>query len=197
MFGGSGGVPPRWRRCSQRRSRLRPIRRPPILSRGGDLRVAVPQVPATPDPVVTTLGENWRVAANVCEGLFGLDENWQPAAHAGRTRSNTTTRRNTLTVKLRQGITFHSGAPLTSDDVVASLKRYAGSAGTGAVLKSLVNDISGDGPDTVVFKLTGPTGVVPGLLTLTPAVDHVESLARRAHRRRSRSSSSIAPDPTS
>ena len=138
-------------------------------ARGGDLRVAVPQVPATPDPVVTTLGENWRVASNVCEGLFGLDENWRPEPMLAESFKYDDAA-NTLTVKLRPGITFHSGAPLTSDDVVASLERYAGSAGTGAVLKSLVSNISADGPDTVVFKLTGPSGVVPGLLTLTPAV---------------------------
>ena len=138
-------------------------------SRGGELRVAIPQVPAVPDPVVTTLGENWRVASNVCEGLFGLDENWRPQPMLAESFKYDGAA-GTLTVKLRQGITFHSGAPLTSDDVVASLKRYAGSAGTGAVLKSLVNDISADGPDSVIFKLAGPTGVVPGLLTLTPAV---------------------------
>src|SRR5579872_6013964 len=47
-------------------------------ARGGELRVALPQVPAVPDPVVTTLGTNWLVASNVCEGLFGLDETWRP-----------------------------------------------------------------------------------------------------------------------
>lgn len=74
-----------------------------------------------------------------------------------------------LAVNLGKGIAFHSGAPLTSDDVVASLKRYSGSAGAGAVLKSLVSDISADSPDAV-FTLTRPTGVVLGVLTLTPAV---------------------------
>jgi peptide/nickel transport system substrate-binding protein len=137
-------------------------------ARGGELRVALPQVPAVPDPVVTTLGTNWLVASNVCEGLFGLDETWRPQPMLAQSFAYDEAA-NTLTVKLRQGIAFHSGAPLTSEDVVASLKRYAGSAGTGAVLKSLVSDISADGPDTVVFKLTGLTGVVPGLLTLTPA----------------------------
>jgi peptide/nickel transport system substrate-binding protein len=137
--------------------------------RGGDLRVAVPQVPAVPDPVVTTLGSNWLVAGNVCEGLFGLDDNWRPEPMLAQSFAYDEAA-GTLTVKLRQGVSFHSGAPLTSEDVILSLKRYASSAGTGAVLKSLVSDISADGPDTVVFKLTGPTGVVPGLLTLTPAV---------------------------
>ena len=44
------------------------------------------------------------------------------------------------------------------------------SAGTGAVLKGLTSDIVAEGADTVTFKLTGPTGIIPGLLTLTPAV---------------------------
>ena len=47
----------------------------------------------------------------------------------------------TLTVTLRPGIRFHNGGTMSSADVVASLQRYAGSAGTGAVLKSLVREI--------------------------------------------------------
>ena len=43
-----------------------------------DLRVATSQLPAALDPIVSTLGTNWLVAANACEGLFALDDNWQP-----------------------------------------------------------------------------------------------------------------------
>ena len=138
-------------------------------ARGGTLRVVVPQLPVALDPVVSTLGTNWLVAANVCEGLFGLDEAWQPqpmlAASSAYDPAGPT-----LIVTLRPGIPFHSGAALTSADVVASLTRYAGSAGTGAVMKSLVKEIKADGTDKVVFVLNGPTGIVPGLLSLTPAV---------------------------
>jgi peptide/nickel transport system substrate-binding protein len=133
-----------------------------------DLRISVPQLPAVLDPVVSTLGTNWVVAANVCEGLYGLDDNWQPQLMLAQS-ADYDEKALTLTVKLRDGVKFHSGAPLTADDVVASLNRYRDSAGTGAVLKSLVASIVAAGPDTVVFKLNGPTGVLPGLLTLTPA----------------------------
>ena len=136
---------------------------------GGVLRVAVPQLPAVADPVVTTLGTNWLTAANVCEGLFGLDNNWQPQPMLAQSYRYDD-KAGTLTVTLRPGIRFHSGAPLTPADVVASLARYMHSAGTGAVLHALVSDISESGADAVVLKLNGPTGVVPGLLTLTPAV---------------------------
>jgi peptide/nickel transport system substrate-binding protein len=133
-----------------------------------DLRVALPQLPAALDPVVSTLGTNWLVAANACEGLYALDDSWQPQLMLAQSAAYDETAL-TLTIKLRQGIKFHSGAPLTADDVVASLLRYRESAGTGAVLKALVASIAAPAPDTVVFKLTGPSGVVPGLLTLTPA----------------------------
>ena len=133
-----------------------------------DLRIATPQLPAALDPVVSTLGTNWLVAANACEGLFALDDNWQPRLMLAQS-SHYDEATLTLTVVLRPGITFHSGAPLTSADVVASLSRYRESAGTGAVLKALVASITATAPDTVVFKLNAPTGVLPGLLTLTPA----------------------------
>lgn len=138
-------------------------------ARGGTLRVVIPQLPVALDPVVSTLGTNWLVAANACEGLFGIDRSWQPqpmlAASSAYDPAGPT-----LTVTLRPGIRFHDGGTMTSADVVASLQRYVGSAGTGAVLKSLVKEIRPDGPDKVVFALTGPTGIVPGLLSLTPAV---------------------------
>jgi peptide/nickel transport system substrate-binding protein len=139
-----------------------------LSAAAADLKIATPQLPAVLDPVVSTLGTNWLVAANVCEGLYGLDDNWQPQLMLAESASYDEAAL-TLTIKLRDGITFHSGAPLTADDVVASLNRYRESAGTGAVLKSLVASITTTAPDTVVFKLTGPTGVVPGLLTLIPA----------------------------
>jgi len=133
-----------------------------------DLRIATPQLPAVLDPVVSTLGTNWNVAANVCEGLYALDDNWQPQLMLAESAAYDEPAL-TLTIKLRGRVIFHSGAPLTADDVVASLLRYRESAGTGAVLKSLVASITATASDTVVLKLNGPTGVVPGLLTLTPA----------------------------
>jgi peptide/nickel transport system substrate-binding protein len=135
---------------------------------GADLRISTPQLPAALDPVVSTLGTNWLVAANACEGLYALDDNWQPQLMLAQSAAYDEAAL-TLTLKLRQGIKFHSGATLTSADVVASLSRYRESAGTGAVLKALVSSIEASGPDTVVFKLNAPTGIVPGLLTLTPA----------------------------
>lgn len=134
-----------------------------------DLRIVVPQLPSAIDPTITTLGTNWLVASNACEGLTGLDDNWQPQPMLADSWSYDE-KALTLTFKLRPGIKFHSGATMTPNDVVASLKRYRESAGTGAVLKNLTSDIAAEGPDTVVIKLTGPTGIIPGLLTLTPAV---------------------------
>jgi peptide/nickel transport system substrate-binding protein len=139
-----------------------------LCANAADLRVATPQLPVALDPVVSTLGTNWLVAANACEGLYALDDNWQPQLMLAQSAAYDEATL-TITIKLRQRVKFHSGAPLTADDVVASLSRYRESAGTGAVLKALVSSITASAPDTVVLKMTGPSGVVPSLLTLTPA----------------------------
>ena len=69
-----------------------------------------------------------------------------------------------LTVTLREGLKFQSGADLTSADVVASLERFRESAGIGASFKGVTESIEAVDERTVRFNLTTPTPIVPGLL---------------------------------
>src|SRR5580704_14618529 len=86
-----------------------------LCANAADLRIATPQLPAALDPVVSTLGTNWLVAANVCEGLYALDDNWQPQLMLAESAAYDEAAL-TLTLTLRGGIKFHSGAPLTAND---------------------------------------------------------------------------------
>ena len=78
--------------------------------------------------------------------------------------------------KLRKGVTFHNGKPLTTDDVIASLNFHRGEDSTSAAgpLVAEITDISADGPDTVVVRLKGgnadfPFTVSDYHLTIAPA----------------------------
>ena len=137
--------------------------------RGGTLRVGITQMGPTPDPVVTTFGVNWMTAMNVCEGLFGLDASWtpQPVLTEGIEYSEDGT---SLTLRLREGLTFHSGAPLTAADVVASLERFRSAAGIGASFAGVTEAIEAVDEATVRIDLTTATPIVPGLLSGGQAV---------------------------
>ena len=137
--------------------------------RGGTLRVAISQMAPSPDPVVTTFGTNWMTASVACEGLFAVDANWQPQPMLADSFGYSSDGK-TLTVKLRKGIKFHSGADMTSADAAASLNRFMNAAGIGASLKGVVDSIETPDPATIVFHLKAPTPIVPGLLTITQAV---------------------------
>lgn len=139
------------------------------LQRGGVLRIAISQMAPSPDPVVTTFGVNWATAGVVCEGLFAVDEAWTPQPMLADSFAYSEDGK-TLTVTLRDGLKFHSGAALTSADVVASLDRFRESAGIGAAFKGTVASISAPDAKTVVFSLNTPSPIVPGLLAGTQAV---------------------------
>ncbi len=73
------------------------------------LRVGISQMPPTPDPVVTTFGINWMTSVVACEPLFGIDTSWTPQpmlADASLFSDDGTE----LTITLRDGLTFQSGA---------------------------------------------------------------------------------------
>jgi peptide/nickel transport system substrate-binding protein len=69
--------------------------------------------------------------------------------------------------KLRKGVTFHNGKTVTSDDVVATMNYHMGpdSKSSGKALLAAVSSVKADGPETVVFELSGPNADFPYLLT--------------------------------
>src|SRR4029079_17921034 len=92
----------------------------------------------------------------------GLAKSWESSADG-----------KTLTFHLRDGVTFHSGAPLTSADVKASLDGIMDEANAAVARSSLASVVSVDAPDpqTVVLNLSGPdAGILAGLSTVNVAI---------------------------
>lgn len=63
----------------------------------------------------------------------------------------------TWTFKLRQGVEFHDGKPLSVDDVIASINHHRGedSSSSAKSMVSAISSIRTDGPDRVVVDLSG------------------------------------------
>ena len=72
-------------------------------------------------------------------------------------------------VKLRKGVVFHDGKPLTSADVVYSLLRHKLPA-TASKMKAIAEqfaEVRADGRDEVLVRLTGPNADLPAILAQT------------------------------
>jgi peptide/nickel transport system substrate-binding protein len=92
----------------------------------------------------------------------GLAKSWDASADG-----------KTLTFHLRDGVTFHSGAALTSADVKASLDAIMDESNAAVARSSLASVTSVDAPDanTVVLNLSGPdAGILAGLSTVNVAI---------------------------
>jgi peptide/nickel transport system substrate-binding protein len=75
---------------------------------------------------------------------------------------------DTWTFKIRQGVKFHNGAPLTADDVVYTYKLQANPTGSSNALSAFKGVLTPDGVTkvddfTVQFKLAAPNGNFPYL----------------------------------
>jgi peptide/nickel transport system substrate-binding protein len=74
---------------------------------------------------------------------------------------------NKWVFKIRKGITFHDGRTLTADDVVATINYHIGpdSKSPAKSVLSSITSVKADGPDTVIFELSGGNADFPFLLS--------------------------------
>ena len=111
------------------------------------------------DPVWTTHGISQDHALMVYDFLFGWDENGVPQPQMVDTYEVTDGGKS-YRFTLRDGLKFHDGAPVTTADVIASLKRWAARDSSGQQIMKVTESLSAVDAKTFVWKLTRPYGLL-------------------------------------
>ena len=136
--------------------------------KGGVLRVGMIGEPPTLDVHTTTAVITREIAINMLEGLYALDAKYQPVPLLAEGHEVLDGGKR-YAIRLRKDVKFHNGKPLTSADVVASLKRWGTMAGTGKATFKVVEAVEAKGPNAIEIRLKEPSG---SLLTVLAQVDN-------------------------
>ncbi|HET7265167.1 MAG TPA: ABC transporter substrate-binding protein [bacterium] len=122
---------------------------------GGAIRVATNAEPTTFDWTSSTATATRLVAWHVFEGLFAIDQQYEvrPLLAQGYSVSDDGLR---YTIKLRPGLKFHNGQPVTADDVIASLARWGKLSGGGQETFKYVKGLRAVDAGTVEITLSAP-----------------------------------------
>jgi len=128
--------------------------------KGGALRVGILGEPPSLDLHWTTAAITDIIANHIYEGLYTLDENRRPIPMLAEGMPAVSPDGLTYTIKLRQGVRFHNGKEMSSEDVVASLARWAKQAPNGKTLFAQVADLRAPDRFTVELRLKDRSAIV-------------------------------------
>lgn len=122
------------------------------------------------DPHTQTAFASFRLLELIYEPLVNLDENLNVIPSLAESWDFADDGM-TLTLNLRQGVTFHNGAAFTAEDVVASFNRILDEATGAAARANYLNIAAIDTPDdfTVIFNLSQPDVPLLAALATTNA----------------------------
>jgi peptide/nickel transport system substrate-binding protein len=97
-------------------------------------------------------------------GLTVLDGSLTPRPQLAE--EFTTQDAKTWVFRLRKGVTFHDGKPLTPADVVFSIMRHKdpATASRAKVLADQIESVTASGPDEVTIRLVSPNADLPAIL---------------------------------
>ena len=111
------------------------------------------------DPIWTTAYMSRNHGYMIYDTLFGTDEKAQVKPQMVDTWTESPDKR-LWTFKLRKGLEFHDGKPVTSDDVVASIARWGKRDAMGSALMTFVERMDTPAPDTFRIFLRESCGFV-------------------------------------
>jgi len=134
--------------------------------KGGRIKVAgsASGVSDTLDPAKQANGTDYIRGFMFYNGLTSLDGNLTPQPSLAE--EFTTKDAKTWVFKLRKGVTFHDGKPLTPADVVFSMMRHKNpaTASKAKVLADQIEEVTATGPNEVTFRLAAPNADLPVIL---------------------------------
>jgi peptide/nickel transport system substrate-binding protein len=120
---------------------------PAAMAQGTVLRVVPHSNLAVLDPIWTTAYMSRNHGYMIYDTLFGTDENAKIKPQM--VESYAVSQDNRLwTFKLRKGLEFHDGKPVTPEDVIASLQRWGKRDAMGSALFQFVQRMDSPAPDT-------------------------------------------------
>lgn len=145
-----------------------------------ELRVGFSQDAQTLDPANHRNRETETIIRNMCDGLLTRDPDMKVVPEIAESFRQIDA--TSWEFKIRDGIKFHSGAPLTAADVKFTFDRLTkenAMGGQTSPRKSLLGPVAAiESPDakTVVFKLSAPWPILPAMLPFQELVskDFVE-----------------------
>src|SRR5688572_28384163 len=128
--------------------------------KGGILKIGNLGEPPSLDPHWGTQTITEVLTNHVFEGLYSLDEKYQPIPMLADGMPTVSRDGLTYTIKLRKGIKFHNGKEMSSDDVVASIVRWSKRSTYGKSLFTQVTDFKALDKSTVELKLKEKSAIV-------------------------------------
>ena len=111
------------------------------------------------DPIWTTAYITRDHGYLIYDTLFALDEKGEIKPQMVE-KYDEAADKKTYTFTLRDGLLWHDGKPVTSEDVVASIKRWGAKDALGQKLMTFVESVTADDPRTFTIKLKEPTGLL-------------------------------------
>ena len=126
--------------------------------RGGTLRVGLGQGATTDslDPVTYNKVADYVMGCTICNTLVQIDPQGVPQPELAESWESSDGAKRWV-FKLRSGVTFHNGKPLTGADVVYSIKRHQGENSKSSVKRLLdgVTGVSANGNEITLLHATG------------------------------------------
>ena len=118
------------------------------------------------DPIWTTANMSAYHGAMVYDTLFGIDANLQPKpqmVEAWEVSDDQLVYKFTL----REGLKWHDGSPVSAEDCVASVNRWAARDGGGQHMMKRMKEVVPTGANSFEFRLEEPYGLVIDVLAKT------------------------------
>lgn len=113
----------------------------------------------TLDPMGSTANIVKMHGYMIYDTLYGMDVNGVPQPQMVETMTKSEDGK-TYTFTLRDDLTWHDGTPVTSEDVVASLKRWGQRDGAGQLMMRILAEMREPDQKTFVLEFSEPYGIV-------------------------------------